>query len=168
MDSSAPGIQAADIRREDFVPAPIPAERVLAGDPVARSCDLSGSKDGGLSMNLWDCTAGRFRWTFGADELIQVIEGEVHVTDAAGETTVLTAGSTAHFAAGTEMVWEIPHYLKKLAIHRRPVPVPARVILSHARQRVRRAQVRPARLAAGLAPVVSTAGPIMVGGLAVV
>lgn len=128
MSDARGEIQPGSVRSEDFVNSRIPPSWVLDGDPRTRSCDLSASGDGGLTMNLWECTAGRFRWTYRGDELIQVLEGEVRVTGLDGRTTVLRAGSTAHFAAGTELVWEVPEYVKKLAIHRGPSTIPGRVV----------------------------------------
>jgi uncharacterized cupin superfamily protein len=112
---------------EDFVAAPIAPEAILEGEPVARTCNLSESPDRGISMNLWDCTAGRFRWDYYGDELLQVLEGEVRITDASGEVTVLRAGDTAHFDAGERTIWDVPVYVRKLAFHRIPQTLPARV-----------------------------------------
>jgi len=120
-------LQPSHTTRDDFRSAPIPDENILEGEPVARSCDLSQSPDGGLSMNLWDCSAGRFRWNYYGDELVNILEGEVRVTDENGDLTVLRAGSTAHFNAGDETIWEVPEYVRKLAIHRTPQSLPARI-----------------------------------------
>src|SRR4051794_3877278 len=112
------GLAVGDICREEFADAPIPAAQVIDGAPVARSCDLHSSREAGVSMNLWDCTAGRFHWHYGSDELVEILEGEVRVSDVDGRQRVLRAGDTAHFPAGTSFVWEVPEYVKKLAIHR--------------------------------------------------
>lgn len=127
-------LQSAHVGRDDFKPAPIPTDHVLEGDPVARSCDLSQSRDKGLSMNLWDCTAGRFTWSYYGDELVHILEGEVRVTDEQGHETRLQAGDTAHFPAGAETIWDVPRYVKKLAIHRGPTSLPARVLHKLARR----------------------------------
>lgn len=127
------GFAVADINQEEFVDAPIPADQILEGTPVTRSCDLHKSREGGVSMNLWDCTAGKFRWNFLNDELIQVLEGEVRITGDDGTVRVLRAGDTAHFPAGTSFVWEIPEYLKKLAIHRAASTLPDRALLKATR-----------------------------------
>lgn len=132
------GFASADIRRDEFVDAPIPAAHVLDGNPVARSCDLHSSREGGLSMNLWDCTAGRFRWHYGSDELVEILEGEVRVTEADGQQHVLRPGDTAHFPAGTSFIWEVPEYVKKLAFHRAAMTIPDRALLKATRALARR------------------------------
>jgi uncharacterized cupin superfamily protein len=132
------GFAVADIRRDEFADAPIPAEQVIEGAPVARSCDLHSSRQAGVSMNLWDCTAGRFRWHYGSDELVEILEGEVRVTDAEGAQRVLRPGDTAHFPAGTSFVWEVPEYVKKLAIHRAAKALPDRILWKLTRMLSRR------------------------------
>jgi uncharacterized cupin superfamily protein len=107
--------------------APIPATDVLEGAPHARSQDLHVSREGGVSMNYWDCTAGRFRWYYGGDEMVHILEGEVHLTDEHGATFTLRAGDTAHFHAGATLLWEVPEYVRKLAFHRSPQSLSDRV-----------------------------------------
>ncbi len=98
--------------------APIPAEQILDGEPVTRSWKLHSAHRGGVSMNYWDCTAGRFHWHYAGDEMVQILEGEVHITDADGHRRTLRTGDTAHFEAGTTLLWEVPEYVRKLAFHR--------------------------------------------------
>jgi len=140
------GFAVADIHRDEFVESPISSDQILDGSPVARSCDLHSSREGGVSMNLWDCTAGRFRWHFLSDELVQILAGEVRVTGDDGTQRVLRAGDTAHFPAGTSFVWEVTDYVRKLAIHRAPHTLPDRVVLKATRTLARRRSAITTRL----------------------
>ena len=79
-------------------------------------------------MNFWDCTAGRFHWDYFGDEMVQILEGEVHVTFEDGVTRTLRAGDTAHFKAGTRLEWNVPDYVRKIAFHRSPQSLPDRVL----------------------------------------
>jgi uncharacterized cupin superfamily protein len=115
-----PTILLADARRVDLADAPIAPEAVLAGAPVARSREITRSADGRISTHLWDCSAGRFRWYFWTDEIVHILEGEVHVDDEAGRSFVLRAGDVAHFPTGATTVWHVPEYVRKLAFHRAP------------------------------------------------
>ncbi len=108
--------------------APIREADVIAGQPRARSWDLHASRIGGVSMNYWDCTAGRFRWHYAGDEMIEVLEGEVHVTDDDGHTITLRPGDTAHFRAGTTLEWHVPEYVRKLAFNRSAQTLPDRML----------------------------------------
>jgi len=117
---TAPLTCAADLGRDDLESVPITPADVLAGDPVARGTRLSDSADGRLSTNIWDCTAGTFRWHFSVDEIIHVLDGHVRVHDQDGGVHELRAGDVAHFPLGTTTVWEIDEYVRKLAILRSP------------------------------------------------
>ncbi len=58
---------------------PINRDWIIFGTPVARSAQWSASKDGTTTTHVWDCTKGRFRWYFHADEIVHIIEGSVTV-----------------------------------------------------------------------------------------
>jgi uncharacterized cupin superfamily protein len=94
---------------------------ILAGSPRMRSAGLVLAPDKGSSVNFWDCTAGKFRWQYGWEETVFILEGEMRVTDVSGNSSVLRAGDVAHFPAGTSFVWEVDKYVRKMAFHRRPV-----------------------------------------------
>ncbi len=104
----------------EFKPGPINPEWILEGNPQARSAPLVSSSDGGGAVNFWDCTAGKFRWEYVWDETVMFLEGEVRVTDNAGHTTLFRAGDVAHFPAGSSFTWEIDHYVRKIAFHKKP------------------------------------------------
>lgn len=108
--------------------APINPDWVLEGNPQARSSEQSASKDRAAYTAIWDCTAGTFRWYFGWDETVYILEGEVHVTDADGGTRTLRTGDVAYFRGGTWATWKIDTYLRKVAFMRRTLPAPASFI----------------------------------------
>jgi uncharacterized protein len=103
-------------------PSPIYPAWILEGNPVARNVLLSRSADGDASSYIWDCTAGRFNWFYGADETIYVIEGGVVVKDMAGTAHRLSAGDTIFFPAGTHAEWIVENYIRKFALIRTPLP----------------------------------------------
>jgi uncharacterized cupin superfamily protein len=103
--------------REPVHPSPLADWQIIEGEPVARNLDLTAASR--ASANLWDCTAGRFRWYYAADEVVHVLEGEAHLDDGSGEIKTMRAGDVVHFRPGHEVVWHVPAYVKKLAVHRR-------------------------------------------------
>ncbi|WP_439574370.1 cupin domain-containing protein [Phreatobacter sp.] len=119
--SRAP-FDAASLASLDLDPAPIRPEWIMEGQPVARCRHWSGSSDGTTSAMVWDCTAGRFRWFFGGDEIVHIIEGEVIVSGEGTATRRLGPGDAALFRAGTWSTWHVPHYVRKHAICRDSLP----------------------------------------------
>jgi uncharacterized protein len=130
MTMPSPTILTGDAQREDLQDAPITPGHVLEGAPAARSIQLTASADGLVSTHLWDCTAGRFHWYFGVDEIVHILDGEVHVTGDDGQTVVLKVGDIGHFPLHSHSVWHVPAYVRKLAFHRapRPVSLPVRAV----------------------------------------
>lgn len=100
--------------------APIDPSWVLSGAPRARSGLHSASRDDSSSTSVWDCTAGSFRWSFGWDETVLILDGSVKVTSPQGEIKVLERGDIAYFAAGTTWTWEVETYVRKIAFLHRP------------------------------------------------
>lgn len=116
---------------------PIEPSWIRSGDPRARAGLLTPSVDGNAKTMVWECTAGSFQWTFFEEETVVILEGEVRVTSAGGEMRVLGPGDTAYFAEGTNALWEIDNYVKKIAFCRRqPIgPVKAlRIMLGRMRR----------------------------------
>ena len=115
----AVAIQAATTARDDLEPCPLPPAWVLDGNPVARVRNLGKSADGRFSFGLWDCTAGKFQYVFGSDEVVHILAGEVTVEDGRS-TYTLRVGDVGYFPAGLTAHWTVPQYVKKLAVHRTP------------------------------------------------
>ena len=53
-------------------PAPIKPGWVVEGTPQARARELARSADGTSVVIAWSCTAGRFNWHYGVDEMVHV------------------------------------------------------------------------------------------------
>lgn len=119
---------AASVDDLELKSSPINADWILSGNPQARIAEHSQSADDAAVTALWDCTAGAFRWYFGWDETVMILEGEVHVTDETGSTRTLRAGDIAYFAGKTWATWRVDNYVKKIAFLRRPFP--ASVVLA--------------------------------------
>jgi uncharacterized protein len=99
-------------------PEPIPQDWILSGTPVARSRNLSRSRDLTSSMVVWDCTAGRFHWHYTQDETIVVVSGEAFMMNENGEERRFGPGDVAFFPAGTTRTWRVAHHIRKVAVLR--------------------------------------------------
>jgi uncharacterized protein len=106
----------------DLEPSPFPREWVLEGNPQARAKPIARSDDASMTMIVWSCTEGRFRWQYSVDETVQILSGEVIVTDHDGEERRLGPGDSAFFPAGTTSVWHVTQAVRKVAVCRARVP----------------------------------------------
>jgi uncharacterized cupin superfamily protein len=123
-DDTSPSLITGAVGTLAFEPAPIEPSWILTGSPVARIARHSTARDEAANTAIWDCTAGEFRWYFGWDETVYILEGQVQVTSADGAVKVLKPGDIAYFKGGTWATWKIDTHLRKIAFCRRPMPKP--------------------------------------------
>lgn len=116
-------IQAAKASNAELPAMPIEPSWILEGSPEARGTVLVQSADKLVSSGLWSCTAGSFRWEFGWDEFVYVLEGEVTITEEDGKSYTLQPGDTAHFPLGLKTRWNVPKFVKKVFTLRTPQPL---------------------------------------------
>jgi uncharacterized cupin superfamily protein len=110
---------SAEIAAAELKPDPMPAARVLSGDPQARAAELHRSRDGRSTTFLWTCGPCEFEWRFESHETARILEGEVFVRGVDGDGDSgerrLGPGDEATFRAGEVARWRVPAHLKKLA-----------------------------------------------------
>lgn len=104
-------------------PVPIRAAWVLDGEPRAREKALARSTDGCASVHMWDCSSGRFKWHYAAEEIVHVLEGCATV-EVGGGARRLQPGDTHVFSAGSQYRWTVPDYVRTVTF-RLPFPAPA-------------------------------------------
>lgn len=110
-------LQTGKVIRTDLQPTPLKSTWILEGNPEARSLPLGESADGDFSFGLWDCTAGRFQFSYNRDEFVHILEGSAIVSSGDTEVT-LGPGDVAFFPKGSIAYWTVPNYIKKLATFR--------------------------------------------------
>ena len=123
-----PAFIAGSVANVVLEPAPIEPSWIIAGNPIARSARHSEASDEAANTAVWDCTAGEFRWYFGWDETVYILEGEVQITSANGDVRILRPGDMAYFKGGSWATWKIDRYLRKIAFLRRPTPKPLALV----------------------------------------
>lgn len=92
-------------------PAPIPADWVLEGAPLARERALASSSDGMACAVMWDCTSGRFQWEYRGEQIVHVLQG-CALIDIAGMSWRLQSGDTHVFHTGSRYRWTVPDYVR--------------------------------------------------------
>ncbi len=110
-------MQTGSVSQSEFKIGALEPTWIIEGSPVVRALALTNSEDGLFSCGLWDCTAGKFKFIFGYDEIVHIIEGEVTIQQTDAEYT-LRPGDVAFFPKGATTYWTVPHYVKKFCIHR--------------------------------------------------
>ncbi|MDX6619918.1 MAG: uncharacterized protein QOK36_2304 [Gaiellales bacterium] len=103
---------------------PLPNDWVLEGNPEPRGVVLSRSDDSRIIRGIWECTPGRFTWTFSYDETLVVESGRATVELDTGETVELAPGVMAFFGRGHESTWTVHETLRKGFHADSPDPLP--------------------------------------------
>ena len=123
--AASPGaVVFANPAHVELAPAPIPKDWIIEGDPQAHSKQLAASADRTSWVMAWSCTPGTFNWHYVVDEMVQIISGEVFVTDEKQRIRRLGPGDMAFFPAGSVSTWHVTHPLRKLAFCRHSMPLP--------------------------------------------
>ena len=117
----------------DLSPAPINPAWIREGNPVARAAELSRSADGTAFTVVWECTAGKFDWTYHLDETIYITEGSVILSDAGNPPRRLGPGDVVFFPKGSQVSWEVTGRVRKVAYFRRVMPNPINSLFRLAR-----------------------------------
>lgn len=101
---------------------PINPTWIEEGQPRARGAVVIQSEDGTLFSGQWDCTAGRFSWTYNEDEVIHILEGEAFI-EVDGAMRAISPGDTIFFPLGQTVRWHVPKYVRKVFFIRHPSKV---------------------------------------------
>jgi hypothetical protein len=105
-----------------LAPAPINPDWIRDGKPVARNRVLQRSSDGLACTILWECTAGKFEWHYDIDETINILEGNVIVSDDKNPERRLGPGDVVFFPNGSRANWHVESYVRKIAFCQKTLP----------------------------------------------
>lgn len=108
-------IGTAGIAAETGAPA---TERIVAGRPSFRSWNGYEDRSGVFFAGIWESGPGAWRIACTEDELCHLLEGEVVITEDAGQAQTFRAGDSFVVPAGFAGIWETRQHVRKLyAIH---------------------------------------------------
>lgn len=112
------------IARAQLTKWPLPEEWILEGSPDASGAVISRSDDSRIIRGVWECTPGKFNWTFSYDETLVVVSGSATVELDTGEQVDLAPGVMAFFGRGHEATWTVRETLRKGFHADSPEPLP--------------------------------------------
>jgi len=99
---------------------PLDAKQILENNPLTHAADIYQTADGNLFVAYWSATAGRFTWDYtDINEVITILDGEAFVKTSDGTTHHLKQGSTMVFGSGEFAEWQVPNYVRKVAVVQR-------------------------------------------------
>lgn len=105
-------------------PSPIRKDWIIEGEPKTEAAMIARTDDGSTKVFVWQTTKSRFTWTYGFDEVVHVIDGEVFLTDRSGKERRAGPGDVIFFPAGTKVTWRVPDHVKKIATMKNALPKP--------------------------------------------
>lgn len=95
----------------------IPADTLLAGNPVQRGHSYLDVKQFGLSAGVWDCTPMTTKpEPYPVNEFMLVLEGSVTIVEAGGRETTIRAGESFILPKGLDCSWRQTEYMRKFYV----------------------------------------------------
>ena len=68
---------------------------------------------GVFHWGIWEKEVSQFPWTYDAEEVCYLLEGEAEVTPEGGQSVMIKAGDFVTFPAGMSCYWKISSPIKK-------------------------------------------------------
>ncbi len=100
-------VPSKEVVSRDLQPLEVNPAWIKSGQPRFMASETLAMPAYGISTGLWSCDGPAvFDWTFGTDETVHILDGEVEV-HYLGNVLVLTEGDTAFFRAGTKAEWRV-------------------------------------------------------------
>lgn len=94
----------------------LPADKLLAGNPLQQVWNHYTSADGKFSAGLWQSEPGKWNIRYTEEEFCTVLAGVSVVTDAAGNRQRLEAGSSLIIPRGFSGTWEVLETTRKIYV----------------------------------------------------
>lgn len=120
-------VQAAAAGKVAMLPAPIPKDWIIEGTPNTEMYNVATTFDDSVRLFIWRTSAGKFKWIYDSDEIVTILDGEVHIVDDKGHEQHLKAGDVALLPAGATTIWTVPHHVLKSGTIKRSLPSPLEV-----------------------------------------
>jgi uncharacterized cupin superfamily protein len=91
-----------------------------ADDKLTSATKAYGDPTGALTCGIWRSKPNRIEVDYKRDEFCLILEGEVHLTDAGGQTEIYREGDGFVVPAGFKGVWDMPVAVAKYYVLHAP------------------------------------------------
>lgn len=92
----------------------LPFIKVLAGDPVHTGRFDVGNFGLRTMAGVWQCTPGKFEYTYPGDEICTLLQGKISLVDEDGATHDYGPGDTFYTRKGEVVVWTVIETVRKI------------------------------------------------------
>ena len=92
----------------------LPFATVLEGEPIQSGRFDVGGFGTRTMAGVWQCTPGRFEYTYPCDEICTLLQGKIEVLSEDGETHEYKAGDTFYMRKGEFATWTVVETVRKI------------------------------------------------------
>ena len=92
----------------------LPFVKVLEGEPVHSGRFDVGGFGTRTMAGVWQCTPGRFEYTYPGDEICTLLEGKIQLVCEDGKTHNYAAGDTFYTRKGEVATWTVIETIRKI------------------------------------------------------
>jgi uncharacterized protein len=78
------------------------------------TASLSLGKAEHFTTGIWECTPGRFPWSYAKAETMHILAGKATFTPDNGEPVSFGAGDTLFFPVGVNGYWDVTETIRKV------------------------------------------------------
>jgi uncharacterized protein len=96
-----------DLKELDFV-------KVLEGNPTHKGTHSFGNFGSSLQIGLWECSPGKFEYTYPGNEICIIEQGTVEIIDSLGNVRRLGPGDSMFTTKGEVVTWNIISNIRKV------------------------------------------------------
>ncbi len=92
----------------------LPFVTTLEGNPQHSGRFDHGGFGARTMVGVWECTPGKFEYTYPGDEICTLLEGHIRVTEGDGSVHDYKAGDSFFTVKGETVTWEVLEKIRKI------------------------------------------------------
>ena len=92
----------------------LPFVTTIEGNPQHSGRFDQGGFGARTMVGVWECTEGKFEYTYPGDEICTLLEGHIRVTEGDGSVHEYKAGDTFFTVKNETVIWEVLEKIRKI------------------------------------------------------